>query len=278
MTTYPANAIVNGINKLRGPYFANDGPPGSDYMDGWGYFCLIFPEQETGNSFEPCRLEFTNSISGGSTAPATTNYTFTQNITTNTKTHTISCSYGYPTNSKACFYVKVKITSDSTKFRFCCGGNLGRDGDSYERVRWTTLNIDGVSVKLPIVESAQNADVKPYAEHFGYTVIPRLKSEFIETIVENETPAGPGGTQRGVNLSSSSYYLQGPSQYGNINKVIVGTTGPPGSFEAAGDNVAMVTEQITDEMTFVFFDINDQPDNTYIDNWLQSLIQIDTGT
>ena len=92
--------------------------------------------------------------------------------------------------------------------------------------------------------------------------------------MENEKHAGPGGTQRGVSISG---YLQGPSQYGNINKVITGGSGPD-SLEASGDNVAMVTEQITDEMTFVLFDINDQPDNTYIDNWLQSLIQIDTGT
>ena len=97
-------------------------------------------------------------------------------------------------------------------------------------------------------------DPLKYTEHFGYTVIPRLKSEFIETIVENETPAGPGGTQRGATLGSFQY-LQGPSQYGNINKVITGGLGPD-KRKASGDNVAMVTEQITDEMTFVLFDIN----------------------
>ena len=185
------------------------------------------------------------------------------------KTHNISCSYGYFPGTVGAFYVKVKILSGS-KFRFCCGGTLARsENSSYERVRWTTLNIDGVSVKLPIVESSPEADFD-YPSTFSYTVIPRLKSEFIETIKESETPRQTFG--------SSSPNQQGPSQYGNINKII---TGPYGTGKSVGNKVLMVTKQITDEMTFVVMttsNLNSITEINYIDNFLTRIMQIDTST
>ena len=99
--------------------------------------------------------------------------------------------------------------------------------------------------------------------------------------MENETPAGPGGTQQGVSISGS-LYLQGPSQYGNINKTITGSDNIPRS---VGSDVLMITEQITDEMTLVVMNTSvldgiDQSNfknhENYIDNFLVRII--DTST
>ena len=190
------------------------------------------------------------------------------------KTHNISCSYGYFPGTVGAFYVRVKILSGS-KFRFCCGGSLSSSyvNSTHQRVRWTTLNIDGVSVKLPIIENSPEADFA-YPSGLSYTVLPRLKSEFIETIKENETPVDTVNKKR-----------QGPSQYGNINKIITGSD--INYSRSIGRDILMITEQITDEMTLVVMntsvlDGTDQANylthENYIDNFLVRIMEIDTST